>query len=204
MTANAVPEASATPELNKYHMTAIFHRIFSISIIALIFGCFFANAKKKEALPDNSNLLKSDYVFMEAMRQSALDNVDDYFMLLRRAHHLDNNNTDIGFLYGYLQLIMSQNDSTVLAESLNLMKRHFDAKPDDFYNSFIYGNVNNRIGNGNESLRVWAMLDSLFPEKPIMAVKYAESLTSTGDSANMRKSIELYNRVEIAEGRNAN
>ncbi len=185
-------------------MTAISHRILSISFIVLILGSFFADAKKKITLPDNSDFLKSDYVFMEAMRQSALDNVDDYFMLLRRAHHLDSNNTDIGFLYGYLQLIMSQNDSTVLAESLNLMKRHFDAKPDDFYNSFIYGNVNNRIGNGDESLRVWAMLDSLFPEKPIMAVKYAETLTSTGDSANMRKSIELYNRVEIAEGRNAN
>ena len=47
---------------------------------------------------------------------------------------------------------------------------------------------------------MWHTLDSLYPEKPDVALKYAQALKQSGDSLNMRRSIEVLNRIERAEG----
>ena len=157
-----------------------------------------ATAKKRDNSAENSR--KAEYIYMEALRKNALDSGDAYFELLNRAHLLDPENTDMGFFLGYYKLIMSNRDSLLANEGYELMRRHFDKSPDDFYASSFFGTVSERIHNYTTALNVWATLDSLFPEKTEIALKYANALAATGDRSNRDKAMDIYSRIETAEG----
>lgn len=156
-------------------------------------------AKKRNAGNDE-NRRKAEYVYMEALRKNALDSGDAYFELLNRAHLLDPENTDMGFFLGYYKLIMSNRDSILANEGYELMRRHFEKSPDDFYASSFFGTVSERIHNYSTALNVWATLDSLFPEKTEIALKYANALAATGDRSNRDKAMDIYSRIETTEG----
>ncbi|MEE0974700.1 MAG: hypothetical protein UH853_03195, partial [Muribaculaceae bacterium] len=68
-----------------------------------------ATAKKRDNSAENSR--KAEYIYMEALRQNALNNTDSYFELLNRAYQLDPNNSDVGFFLGYYQMVLAKNDT---------------------------------------------------------------------------------------------
>lgn len=157
---------------------------------------------KTEKWADNADRRKADYIFMEAMRQNALDNNDAFFELLNAANELDSTETAPGLTLGYYYMALGQQEDTLLAaKGYNLMKRHFDRNPGDYYNSVFFGMVNNQLGNNRESVRVWSTLDSLYPDKPDVALKLAEALQNARDTASLRKSITVLSRIERAEGK---
>lgn len=158
------------------------------------------SAKKKDFL-DGSDRRKADYIFMEAMRQHALEREDAYYELLNRAYQLDPSNTDVGFYLGYYGIMISQDDSVQFNRSFDLMRRHFNANPTQYYTNYIYGSINDRLGNHDESLRVWESLDSAYPNKLEVAFKLAEALAATQDSASEKKAIDVYNRIETLQGK---
>ncbi len=172
----------------------------------------FAIAMLSIALPggargrDNDNwqsgadARKADYLFMEAQRQNALDNDDAYFELLQRSFALDSADTAPGSALGYYYMALGQNDSVMASYGFNLMRRHFNAHPEDYYSSIFYGMVNNQLGNAYEAVRVWQTLDSLNPTKPDVAIHYADALQATFDTANLRRSIDVISRIQLAEG----
>ncbi len=143
---------------------------------------------------------KADYLFMEAMRQNALENGDNYYELMRNAYLLDTTNTVVGAEYGYYVLAMSDEDSVMFADGYRLMQRHFEVEPEDYYVSTFYGAINEKIGNYDEALNVWATLDSIFPTKIDVAVKYADLLSASIDTTRINKAVSIYNRIETAEG----
>lgn len=143
---------------------------------------------------------KADYIFMEAMRQTALGHDDAYFELLSRAHQLDSSDTEPSLYLGYYLMALGQNDSAMTAKGYAMMRDNFNAHPDDYYGALFYAMVNNQIGNNAESIRVWQTLDSLNPTKPNVALGFAEALHDSGDTANLRRSIAVLNRIERAEG----
>ena len=81
-----------------------------------------------------------------------------------------------------------------------MMRRHFMENPSDYYGAIFYGMINDRLGNTAESVRVWQTLDSLHPDNPDVALKYAEALTNRRDSLSLRKAVEVARRIERAEG----
>lgn len=159
------------------------------------------SAKKKDML-DGSDSRKADYIFMEAMRQHALEREDAYYELLRRAYELDSTNTDVGFYLGYYGIMISQDDSLQFNRNFDLMRKHFNANPTQYYTNYIYGSINDRIGNTDESLKVWEALDSAYPHKLEIAFKLAEALAASQDSASVQKAIDVYNRIETLQGKN--
>lgn len=144
---------------------------------------------------------KSDYIFMEAARQNAIGADDAYFDLIRRAYDLDSTDTSVGQTLGYYLLVFGQHDSVMAAKGFNMMRRHFDAHPEDYYGSLFYGLVNNQLGNTDESIRIWTIVDSLNPTKPDVAMKLIEALQAKGDSASLERSLGVLDRVERAEGK---
>ncbi|MCM1021457.1 MAG: hypothetical protein NC343_04550 [Muribaculum sp.] len=144
---------------------------------------------------------KADYIFMEAQRQSALGNTDAYVDLLKMAHKLNPDDHTIGFYVGYYDLTSAGNDSIRFSTGYNLMQNHFNAQPDDYYNSFMYGTINDRLQNASESIRVWETLDSIFPTKLEPSFKLADALSSTRDSAALKRAVGIYNRIEKAKGK---
>lgn len=145
---------------------------------------------------------KSDYVFMEAVRRNAIGQEDAHYELLDYANILNRADTDIASTLGYYKIVLSNNDSTMFATGYRMLGSHFDAKPDDFYGSYLYGNVNDRLGFRKEAWRVWATLDSIYPDKVEIAFKYAEALSVSPDSSDRAKAIDVYSRIERAEGKN--
>ncbi len=144
---------------------------------------------------------KADYVFLEAQRQNAIEHEDAYYELLDRAYHLDRSNTDVASVLGYFKIVLSGNDSTLFKTGYEMLGHHFEEKPSDFYGSYLYGNVNDKLGFRKEALRVWATLDSLYPDKIEIAFKYAEALSASRDSADRAKAFDVYSRIERAEGK---
>ena len=156
---------------------------------------------RRESWAANADSRKADYIYMEAMRQNSLGNDDAFFELLQRARGLDSTDTQTGLTLGYYYMALGQEDTTLAAKGYDMMRQHFNAHPDDYYGAIFYGMVNNRLGNTAESVRVWQTLDSLNPEKPDVALKLAEALQISRDTANMRRSIQVLNRIERAEGK---
>lgn len=156
---------------------------------------------KTERWATNTDSRKADYIYMEAMRQNALGNDDAFFELLQRARGLDSTDTQPGLTLGYYYMALGQEDSTLAAKGYDMMRRHFNAHPDDYYGAIFYGMINNQLGNTAESVRVWQTLDSLHPDKPDVALKLAEALQVSRDTANLRRSIDVLNRIERAEGK---
>lgn len=172
-----------------------------LSAFAAIAVLLPAAANGKIPAIGKSDIDKADYIFMEAQRQSALGNVDAYFDLLHRAHSLNPADHTIGFYAGYFDLTTAGNDSIRFAQGYELMKRHFNAQPDDYYNSFMYGTVNDRLRNADESVRVWSVLDSLYPSKLDPAFKLADALSLRQDSTSLRQAIGIYERLENTKGK---
>lgn len=161
-----------------------------------------SSAAKREKWSTNATKRKADYIFMEAMRQNTLENQDAYFELLRGAYALDSTETSLGQTLGYYYMIFANGEDSIFsARGYDMMRSHFNLHPDDYYSTIFYGMVNNRLGNTRESVRVWQTLDSLKPNNPDVALKYAEALQATLDSANLRRSIDVLNRIERAEGK---
>ena len=144
---------------------------------------------------------KADYIFMEAQGRNARGEDDSYFELLRGAYDLDTTETSIGQTLGYYLMALGRNDSLMARQGYLMMRRHFDLHPDDYYSAIFYGMVNNSLGNIDESVRVWTIVDSLNPTKPDVAVKLVEALQEKRDTASLRRSLSILDRIERAEGK---
>lgn len=144
---------------------------------------------------------KADYIFMEATRQNALGNDDAYFELLQSAYELDTTETGVGQTLGYYLMALGQEDPAMAAEGYRLMGRHFNLHPEDYYGGIFYGMINNQLGNVDESVRVWSVLDSLNPTKPDVAMNLVEALQNKRDTLSLRRSLEVLDRIERAEGK---
>lgn len=151
--------------------------------------------------PDDDTRRKADYIYMEALRQNALGNHDAYYSLLERASRLNPDETSISSDLGFYDIaFFGKTDSTLAIKGLAKMKEHFDAHPEDYFSSLSYGSLVSRLGDRNESIRVWSTLDSLFPEKHDVALNYAQALAMGGDSASLVKSISVFDRLERTLG----
>lgn len=144
----------------------------------------------------------ADYLYLDALRQSSLDSLSNSFESMKWAYYLDSTDTEKGYKYGCMLLVLgsNQNDMELFQRGLAMMRRHVDAVPTDYYSAYYYANVNDQLQDTDESLRVWAIIDSLNPTKEEVTYKYAEALNNTRDSANMVKALSLYNRLEEIEG----
>jgi len=158
-------------------------------------------AEKAVTSTDTETGRKADYIFMEAMARNARGEDDSYFELLRGAYELDTTETSIGQSLGYFMMVLGRNDSLMAMKGYEMMRRHFDLHPDDYYSTIFYGMVNTSLGNTDEAIRVWSIADSLNPTKPDVAVKLVESLQEKRDSASLRRSLEVLGRIERAEGK---
>ena len=159
------------------------------------------HSPRPERWDTHADSRKADYIYMEAMRQNSLGNDDAFFELLQRARGLDSTDTQPGLTLGYYYMALGQEDTTLAAKGYDMMRRHFNTHPDDYYGSIFYGMVNNQLGNNAEAVRVWQTLDSLNPDKPDVALKLAEALQASRDTGNLRRSVEVLNRIERAEGK---
>ena len=149
------------------------------------------------AAVDDTAADKAGYIYMEALRQNALGNTDAFYELMRHALATDSGNTAAAYYVGYNDLMM---DNATIDQAVNgarLMRKHFDAHPDDYYEAYTYGRVVTSLGQREEGIRVWDTLAAIFPHKLDVLGEQADSYARNGD---FRKAIQLYDSIEAAMG----
>lgn len=140
---------------------------------------------------------KAEYIFVEAERYKALGKVDAFFQLLKYAHQIDPTNTAISYYLGYCMLTMDGASNERNALGVSLMSDHFNESPNDYYESYFYGDACTKLGNSDEAMRVWEKMAKLYPTKAEVMGQLADAY---GQKKNYTKAIAIYDSIEIAEG----
>ena len=84
---------------------------------------------------------KAEYIYLQAMAYKAQDSIAAYYDLVKHAYQLDSTNTAISFYYGYLLTLKDNSSSEVMNRGLDLMKKHVDAHPEDFFEATFFSDA---------------------------------------------------------------
>ena len=124
---------------------------------------------------------KAEYIFMEAQKQKLADNFDAFYDLLSYAHKLDPGNTAISYYMGMCLLKMNNTTKERCEQALELMKGHFEAQPEDLYETTFYSDANMQLGHPEEALRAIKVLNEHNPNRLELQVRLAEAYSRSGD-----------------------
>ena len=125
---------------------------------------------------------KAEYIFMEAQKQKLNDNYDAFYELLAHAHKIDPGNTAISYYMGMCLLRMNNTTKELCEKGLALMKEHFEAQPEDLYETTFYSDANMHLGHPEESLRAIKLLNERNPNRLELQMRLAEAYSRSGDS----------------------
>ena len=155
-----------------------------IAIIAIALLALTAIAGKKETDKKSVSLAdkrKAEYIFVEAQKQKLYNNYDAFYDLLAYAHEIDPDNTAISFYMGMCLLRMNNTTKERCDQGLALMKSHFDAQPEDLYETTFYSDANMQLGHPEEALRALKVLNEYNPNRLELQVRLAEAYSQSGD-----------------------
>lgn len=154
--------------------------------------------KGRDNVPSESDRRKASYIFLEAQNEKSRGNSDAYFDLLNRAYQLDSTNTTISFYMGHAYLTASRGGLKMYDRSLELMKKHFDAHPQDLYETTFYSDANMALGHPDEALRAIKALCESNPGKIELQQRLVEAYSRTGEH---RKACALLDTIELHYGK---
>ena len=154
--------------------------IITIALVALtaVAGKDAAAVGKAVSLADQR---KAEYIFMEAQKQKLADNFDAFYDLLSYAHELDPGNTAISYYMGMCLLKMNNTTKERCEQALELMKGHFEAQPEDLYETTFYSDANMQLGHPEEALRAIKVINEHNPNRLELQVRLAEAYSRSGD-----------------------
>lgn len=156
-----------------------------IAILMIVLVALTAMAGKKPApkVISLADQRKAEYIFMEAQKYKLDDNFDAFYDLLTYAHEIDSTNTAISFYMGMCLIKMNNTTKERCEQGLALMKKHFDAQPEDLYETTFYSDANMQLGHPDEALRALKLLNERNPNRLELQVRLAEAYSHTGDYA---------------------
>lgn len=146
---------------------------------------------------DEAARRKSSYIFLEAQNEKSRDEADAYFDLVRYAYELDTTNTTAAFYLGHCLLTMRGANKDRYERALSLIKKHFDAHPDDFYETTFYSDACMMLGHTDEALTALKRLCASNPEKLELQARLAEAYARTGDYARSTATLDT---IELHHG----
>lgn len=169
-------------------------------IVIIATTALTAMAGKKEQTKKSVSIAdqrKAEYIFMEAQKQKLSDNFDAFYDLLAYAHEIDPDNTAISFYMGMSLLRMNNTTKERCDQGLALMKEHFEAQPEDLYETTFYSDANLQLGHPDEALRAIKLLNEHNPNRLELQVRLAEAYSQSGD---FEKSNATYDSIEAIFG----
>lgn len=159
--------------------------MFSLAVVlTIVSASLYAGAKDNELLDENRR--KADYIYLEAQRTKIKEGSSGFVSKLERAYRLDTAETVVGSDLGYIYLRMGEAE-----RGYEMMKRHFIAHPEDYYNTSAFALVVSRMGDIDMAIRAFATLDSMRPHRTEIVTEYAKAIASKGDTASVLKAIAL-------------
>lgn len=124
---------------------------------------------------------KAEYIFVQAQSQKLKNNYDAFYDLLAYAHEIDPGNTAISYYMGMSMLRMNNTTKELCERGLALMKEHFEAQPEDLYETTFYSDANMQLGHPEEALRALKVLNEHNPNRLELQARLAEAYAQSGD-----------------------
>lgn len=171
-----------------------------LAIITIILLALSAMAGKNNTAKTAVSLKdqrKAEYIFLQAQNEKMKGNFDAFHDLLAYAHEIDSSNTAISFYLGFCKIRMNNTNKTLCEEGLALMKEHFEAQPEDLYETTFYSDANMQLGHPEEALRAIKLLNEYNPNRLELQVRLAEAYSHSGDYA---KSNATYDSIAAIFG----
>ena len=140
---------------------------------------------------------KAEYIYLQAHNEKLKNNYDAFFDLLSYAHEIDPGNTAISYYMGMCMLRMNNTTKELCEQGLALMKEHFEAQPEDLYETTFYVDANMQLGHPEEALSVLKVLNEHNPNRLELQARLAEAYSQSGDYA---KSNATYDSIAAIFG----
>lgn len=172
-----------------------------IAILFILLMALTAVAGKKEAVIQGVSLAdqrKAEYIFVQAQNEKLKGNYDAFYELLTYAHSIDSTNTAISFYMGMCMLKMNITSQERCERGLALMKKHFEAQPEDLYETTFYSDANMQFGHPEEALRALKLLNEYNPNRLEFQVRLAEAYSRSGD---YERSNATYDSIAVLFGK---
>lgn len=166
-------------------------------------GIAFLAAAGKPDWDDKARQRKAEYYFLESQNFYGRDVVDGYVSLLERAYELDSADVNIAMDYGMLSMVVYDLDSAAYERAYQAVKQGFYDNIQDYDIGVLFANIAQRNGRLDDVVEVWTLLDSLNPHlsQPLESLADAYLRMSVmGDTAAFRKAIDIYRRMQEAQG----
>ncbi len=173
-----------------------------LMVLALLVSGAVVSAKKS-AWADQARQRKADYLYLESLNQDLADNSDAAYELLVRAHALNPGDNTIGYQLSNYLLNLLQNDTSALTRARALIENYYRENPDDFYGDVMYATLLEYLGEGQQAIEVWENVHRRFPDNSSVTYKLAGNYASLHDTTAVRRAIELYDTIMMAEGESA-
>ena len=155
-----------------------------LAILAAVLLALTALAGKNESDQKSVSIAdqrKAEYIFLQAQNEKLKDNFDAFYDLMSYAHQIDSTNTAISFYMGMCLLKMNNTTKERCEQGLALMKKHFEAQPEDLYETTFYSDANMQLGHPEEALRAIKLLNEYNPNRLELQLRLAEAYSRSGD-----------------------
>jgi len=156
-----------------------------LAILTIIALALTALAGKKDTITNRAVSIadqrKAEYIFLEAQNQKMKGNFDAFYDLLNYAHEIDPGNTSVSFYLGMCKIRMNNTTKDLCEQGLALIKEHFEAQPQDLYETTFYCDANMQLGHPEEALRAIKLLNQYNPNRLELQVRLAEAYSQSGD-----------------------
>ena len=180
-------------------------KLFSrIAILALVLtaviGQAVAASKKSGGIKviTEQDKRKAEYVYMQAQAYKAQDSIAAYYDLIKYAFDLDSTNTAASFYYGYLMILMDNSTKQDHERGLQLMKRHVDAHPEDYYEATYFSDACMTLGQKDMGLEAIEKQAELNPTKTEVQMRLASAYVRNEKYA---EALKVYETIENFEGK---
>lgn len=145
---------------------------------------------------------KSDYYFMEALRQRALEREDLALAMMNRALELNDVKTE-GEAYelGIRLMLLGRTtrDSLLYDRGLQLCEGYFEKHPSDMFAGDQLAQYHAASGNVGRAIEIFDTLQSFYPTNALITANHADMLLR---AQRLGEAIDLYRNLEKVIGRN--
>lgn len=170
-------------------------------LLMLMIGQAMAAGSKKKVVDrgiTDQDKRKAEYIYMQAQVYKAQDSIASYYDLMKYAYELDSTNTAIAFYYGYLMTLKDNSTDLEKNRGLELMKRHVDAHPEDYYETSYFSDACMSLRHNDMGLQAIERLAEINPTKTEVQMRLAAAYVRNEKFA---EALKVYEKIEDFEGK---
>ena len=153
----------------------------------------------KEDWDKTAQKKKSEYIYLEALAQDALENTSEWADLVYYAYGLSSDDINIANDKGFLDYFF-YTDSATAAQGYALMEKHFNTFRNDKEKNIQFAAITIKTQPFEKCLEVCKEIYSRYPKDTYAIIYYADVLTA-GDTLQNKQALDLYNKLESINGK---